>query len=72
MDRNEVTSSVIKAIGYDIETNVLEVEFRTGRIYRYFMVLPDVYRALIGAESIGDYFNRRIRRRYEFLEVRDE
>ena len=42
------------------------------RLYRYFMVLPEVYRSLMSAESIGDYFNRRIRRRYEFVEVPEE
>jgi hypothetical protein len=59
--RERVTSSVIESIGYDDVTNMLEVEFRTGRVYQYLDVPPDLYRDLMNAESIGEFFNRTIR-----------
>ncbi|MGH9420404.1 MAG: KTSC domain-containing protein [Thermoanaerobaculia bacterium] len=55
---------MIKSIGHDGKTNVLEVEFRTGRIYQYFLVPQSVYRELIHAKSIGEYFNTEIRGSY--------
>ena len=62
-------SSVIESLGYDSDSRVLEVEFRTGRIYHYFQVPPDLYRDLLKAESIGEFFNRNIRSDYRCDEV---
>jgi hypothetical protein len=60
---------VISRLGYDGGKNLLEVEFRTGRIYQYFLVPNAAYQALRRAESIGEYFNREIRTRYPCREV---
>lgn len=70
MERHQVGSSVIIAVGYDEGASILEVVFRTGRTYRYFRVPPKAYNALIHAKSIGGYFNREIRRRYRGVEVK--
>lgn len=70
MDRHEVDSTVILALGYDPESQILEVVFHTGRTYRYFRVPPEAYEKLRRAESIGGYFNRKIRPRYRGVEVR--
>ena len=69
MHRTPVASSVIARLGYDQDTETLEVEFHTGRIYRYVGVPPSVYEALLNAESLGRYFNERIRDHYEFREI---
>lgn len=60
MRRDPVTSSVLRTVGYDPATAVLEIEFVSGDVYRYFAVPPSVHRALMDAESPGAYFNRRI------------
>ena len=70
MLRTPVTSSVIASVGYDSASSTLEVEFRTRRVYQYFRVPPAVHDALMRAQSIGEYFNRRIRNRYRSVEVR--
>jgi hypothetical protein len=62
--RTPVRSTVIAAVGYDAQTAVLEVEFRSGDVYRYFAVPPSVHRALIEAESPGAYFNTHISDHY--------
>jgi hypothetical protein len=64
MDRQPVASTVIAAVGYDDASRILEVEFRTGKVYRYFRVPRSRYDALRSAESIGSYFNRQIRTRF--------
>ena len=70
MERKHVDSSVIVAVGYDEGSGILEVVFRTGRTYRYFRVPASEYDALLRADSIGGYFNRKIRPRYRGVEVR--
>jgi len=70
--REQVKSSVIESIGYDADTRVLEVEFRTGRVYQYFAVPPALHRDLLKAESIGEFFNRNIRSDYRCDEVTKE
>jgi hypothetical protein len=42
----------------------LDVEFTTGRVYRYAAVPEEVALAMRGAFSKGSFFNRRIRDAY--------
>jgi hypothetical protein len=55
---------VITAVGYDEVEQVLEIAFRTGRVYRYARVPPEVHQELRRAASVGRYFNDNIRDRY--------
>jgi hypothetical protein len=64
LPRTPVRSTVIAAIGYDSETAELEVEFRSGDVYRYFAVPPSVHKALLEAESPGAYFNKHVSDHY--------
>ncbi|MCT9819509.1 KTSC domain-containing protein [Microbacterium sp. W1N] len=64
MRRHPLTSSVVRSVGYDAETAVLEIEFTSGDVYRYYAVPPSAHRALTEAESPGAYFNRHISDRY--------
>jgi len=66
MVRQEVSSTSIHAIGYDSQTKALEVEFKSGRVYRYFDVPPDIYEALMHSDSHGQYFNTNIRDTFKF------
>jgi len=70
MIRQTVRSSNIHSIGYDIESKVLEIEFRTGGIYQYFNVPESIYNALISAPSHGSYFHRHIKGRYQWRKIR--
>jgi hypothetical protein len=64
MKRQPLRSSVVKAAGYDPATAVLELEFASGDIYRYFAIPPSLHRALIEAESPGAFFNQNISDKY--------
>ena len=64
MELRSVTSSNIKAIGYDEDAHRLVVEFHTGKKYAYREVPPGVHEALMGAKSIGLYFGLNIRGKY--------
>ena len=66
MERTRVTSSVVRAVGYDTGTRVLEVELVSDHVYRYRGVPPFLYEGLLAAKSKGAFFNRKIARRFEF------
>lgn len=70
MATQRVGSSVIATVDYDGERRVLEVTFRTGRVYRYLGVPPAVYRELLASDSKGKYFNQKIRPKYRARYVR--
>jgi hypothetical protein len=61
--RTAVVSSLLSSIRYSIDAT-LELEFRSGAIYRYFAVPQAVFQGLIAAESKGAYFNRHVRNRF--------
>lgn len=61
MKRTQIESSSLASVGYDPQTQVLEVEFHGGRVYRYSAVPPDVWRSLLEADSAGRFLNREIR-----------
>lgn len=61
-----VDSSNIEAVGYDPESQVMHVKFRSGDTYQYSGVPADEHQALMSAPSIGGHFHRRIKGRYGF------
>jgi hypothetical protein len=67
MDRTSVTSSALKSIGYDADTQTLEVEFpadKLGRpvLWRYNDVAPETHAKIMEASSVGGAFHALIRK----------
>lgn len=62
MDRQSVTSTDINSVGYDVENQILEIEFHNGGIYQYFGVSGNIYEELMGADSKGKYFNMHVKK----------
>lgn len=58
-------STNIARLIYNDETGVLDVEFRSGKTYRYHDVDYDTWNGLIEADSVGRYFNQNIRDRFK-------
>jgi hypothetical protein len=61
MNITAVESSTLAALAYDEAREILQLEFRSCAVYRYFGVPAPVYEALLAASSKGKYFNRAIR-----------
>jgi hypothetical protein len=70
MDRTTVESSTIAEIGYEAETQTLEITFCNGRPYRYFGVPVSLHRAFMACDSKGKFFNENIRDVYSFVRVK--
>lgn len=66
MRRESVASSAISSVGYDPESETLEVEFTSGAVYEYYGVPRKVFRSLMSAPSKGQFLARKIKDRYEF------
>lgn len=71
MNRVQVTSTVLRSVGYDATTRTLETEFTSGAIYRYHDVPAEVHDGLMAADSHGQYFNAFVRDRYGYDRRRD-
>ena len=69
MFRQPVSSSNLRAVGYDISRQILEVEFHSGGVYQYFGVPASVHRGLIAAGSKGRYLHVFIRDAYPYQKV---
>ena len=72
MERQSVSSSLIRSVGYDPAGSILEVELaEAGRVYIFYDVPFSVYDELLEAPSKGRYFNDFIRDLYPY-EVTDD
>jgi len=70
MDRKRLTSSQIRAVGYDASSQTLEIEFPNGSIVQYSRVSPEVHRRLMAAPSPGSFFQDRIEDEFTARRIR--
>ena len=61
MEREPVYSSNLASVGYDQNSETLEVEFKNGRVYEYYNVPNFIHERLMQANSMGQFFNAEIR-----------
>lgn len=66
MERISVSSSNVRSIGYDADSQTLEIEFNHGGVYQYAGVPGGEYDGLMSAGSKGQYFHTNIKNRYPF------
>ncbi len=66
MERQAISSTSIRSVGYDPDQKMLEIEFQSGEVYDFHDVPQEVYRDLMQAESHGQFFQQNIREKYPF------
>lgn len=64
MRREAVVSSNIESIGWD--DSVLEVEFHSGDVYRYFGVGRHLFIRLMSARSKGEFLHQHVKGNYPY------
>ncbi len=69
MNRQPVSSSHLRSVGYDMSRQILEVEFNDGGVYHYFGVPERVFRGLMGAGSKGGYLADHVKDVYRYHRV---
>lgn len=60
-----VKSSNLKAVGYDRIQGILHVQFNNGVTWMYDGVPTEEYEMLLLAPSIGKYYTKHIKGKYE-------
>jgi hypothetical protein len=62
MNMTFVSSSNLKAVGYDSSSQTLRIEFNNGSIYDYYAIPASLYLGLMSASSHGSYLDRNIKK----------
>jgi len=70
VNRQPVSSSDLRSVGYDSSTNTLEIEFNSGGVYQYYGVSLAVYQGLMNAPSHGKYFHAHIKGVYRYTRIK--
>lgn len=63
-----VSSSNLRAVGYDPVTETLRIEFHNGT-YDYYNVPEHIYRGLLNATSKGQYHHLYIKNNYSYRRI---
>jgi len=69
MERQPVKSSTIRSIGYNYDSQTLEIEFNSGGVYQYYNVPESVYNALMSSQSHGSFFHQYIKNKYNWAKT---
>jgi hypothetical protein len=59
-----VTSSAIKAVGYDPDSNRLFIEFKQGETYTYCRVPENIFKSILSTHSPGSFYYEHIKDKY--------
>lgn len=68
-EMHPVSSSNIAAVGYDIDSQVVYVQFLNGSTYAYKGVAEHEFDNLRTAPSVGSYLNRNFKNVYPYERV---
>ena len=69
MEMTNVDSSNVAAVGFDEESQTLQIEFKNGAAYQYFDVPEAIYKGLLGAPSVGQFLNQQVKGSYRYSRV---
>ena len=64
MERKRVNSSKLRSVGYDEQTQTLEIEFSNGQVYQYPKVYPEVFRRFMAAPNPTSFYDDKIAEDY--------
>ena len=69
MQKHFVASSNLASVGYNCETETLEVQFLNGSVYQYYNVPENMYDELMSAGSKGQFLHAYIKNAYPYSRV---
>jgi hypothetical protein len=70
VERLRVDSRALRGVGYDVGSRVLEIEFVSGMVYRYFDVPDYLHLGLMAAQSHGQFYADYIRNAgFDFIQI---
>lgn len=72
MTRTKVNSNNLLSIGYEPDSELLELEFVNGDIYDYKKVQPYLYLGLMSSTMKEVYFDNYIRDKYQVEKIKEK
>jgi len=69
MEMHNVDSSNVAAVGFEEDSQTLQVEFNGGTTYQYFDVPQAIFDGLLSASSVGQYLNQHVKGTYRYSRV---
>jgi hypothetical protein len=69
MNRIPVASTDITQVGYDQDSEILEIQFSSHSVYQYFNVPSKVYETLMTAPSKEEYYHTHIGERFPYVRL---
>ena len=69
VERQTVQLRILRSVGYDDSTKILEIKFQTGLVYRYSGVPPQVSADLMRSGEIGKNFSEKVPPRFQTKQV---
>lgn len=63
-------SSVIAKMEYARETETLRIIYRSGAVYDYFKIPPEIFNEMKNSFSKGVFLNNRIKPLYDFEKIK--
>jgi hypothetical protein len=69
LERHAVKSVILRSVGYDDSTKILEIEFHSGLVYQYSGVPSKVYTDLMRSGEVGKYFSEKVRTQFRTKQV---
>ena len=70
MERKRINSSKIRAVGYDLKSQCMEVEFSDGKVLAYSGVSREVHDRFMAAPSPVSFFEDKIDENYSSRRLR--
>lgn len=61
MQRELVDSSCVRAVGYDADSEVLEIEFHSRKVYVYYAMPKQIVEEFLSSNSLGGFYNEKIK-----------
>jgi hypothetical protein len=69
LERQSVKSRILRSVGYNDSTKILEIEFTSGLVYQYSGVPPKVYADLMHSDEIGKYYSEKVRPKFQTKQI---
>lgn len=69
MERKYIESKMIRSIGFNQATSILEIEFNSGAIWQYSDFPESLWYEFESSESKGKFFHREIKNQYNEYQV---
>jgi hypothetical protein len=70
VERQRVSASNIRSVGYDAGKQVLEIEFSSGSVMQYTGVSAEVHRRFMSSPSPGSFYQDQIDEHFPSKRIR--